>query len=140
MDKATDFLATCTAGQVRHPYDAYVSDDFRHHDAYFPEARESLPRGMEENAKIEPDRSFTAKWVMEAGERVALLSHVRRSNVGYRHRRHPHPAFRERQNRGNVGYRPAEASAEQATHVLATGTTEQWQCSTNPRTSTWPDT
>ncbi len=96
-DKATDFLTTCTAGQVRQAgrqaYDAYVSDDFRHHDAYFPAARESLPRGMEENAKVEPDRSFAAKRVMEAGERVALLSHVCRGDVGYRDRRRPHPAL-----------------------------------------------
>jgi hypothetical protein len=33
VDKATDFLATCAAGQVRQAYEAYVSDDFRHHNA-----------------------------------------------------------------------------------------------------------
>jgi hypothetical protein len=97
---------------------------------------------MEENAKVEPGRSFAVKRVMEAGERVALLSHVCRGDVGYRDRRRPHPALRERQIRGNVGYRPVDSRgiAEQAPHVLATGTTEQWQYDTNHRTSTWPDT
>jgi len=81
-DKATRFLAMCTAGQVRQAYDTYVSDDFRHHNAYFPEDRESLLRGMEESARVEPDKSFTARQVIESGDRVAVLSHVRRGNVG----------------------------------------------------------
>ena len=67
---------------VRQAYDTYVSDDFHHHNAYFSEDRESLLRGMEESARVEPDKSFTARQVIESGDRVAVLSHVRRGNVG----------------------------------------------------------
>ena len=80
-DKAIDFLALCTAGQVRKAYSEYVSDDFRHHNAYFPSDRESLLRGMEESAKAEPNKSFTVKQVIESGDRVATLSHLRRENA-----------------------------------------------------------
>ncbi|PNS09749.1 nuclear transport factor 2 family protein [Solilutibacter silvestris] len=80
-DKATDFLTKCAAGQVRKAYDEYVSDDFRHHNTYFPSDRESLLRGMEESAKSEPNKSFVVKQTIESADRVAVYSHLRRENV-----------------------------------------------------------
>ena len=80
-EKAADFLAKCTAGRVREAYADYVSDNFRHHNAYYPSDRESLLRGMEESAKSEPNKSFTVKQILESGDKVATLSHLRRENA-----------------------------------------------------------
>ncbi|MGG6463586.1 nuclear transport factor 2 family protein [Solilutibacter silvestris] len=80
-DKAIDFLGLCTAGQVRRAYSEYVSEGFKHHNAYFPSDRESLLLAMEESAKSEPNKSFTVKQIFESRDRVATLSHVRRENA-----------------------------------------------------------
>lgn len=80
IETATAFLTMCAAGHVQEAYAAHVSDDFRHHNAYFPSDRESLLRGMEESAKSQPNKSFTVKQTLESGDRVATLSHVRLEN------------------------------------------------------------
>lgn len=78
---ATDFLTMCATGRVREAYDQYVSDNFRHHNAYFPGDRESLLLGMEQSARSEPNKSFTVKQAIESSDRVAVYSHLRREKV-----------------------------------------------------------
>ena len=78
---ATDFLTMCATGHVRKAYDQYVSNNFRHHNAYFPEDRESLLLGMEQSAKSEPNKSFTVKQTIESDDRIAVYSHLRREKV-----------------------------------------------------------
>ena len=75
------FLSMCASGEVREAYARYVADDFRHHNAYFPADRESLLLGMEQSARVEPNKSFTVKQTIESGDRVAVLSHLRREQV-----------------------------------------------------------
>ncbi len=78
---ATDFLTMCATGQVRQAYEKYVSADFRHHNAYFPEDRESLLLGMEQSAQHDPNKSLTVQQIFESEDRVAVFSQVRRAQV-----------------------------------------------------------
>jgi predicted SnoaL-like aldol condensation-catalyzing enzyme len=83
MDKrhiATDFLQMCSRGDVRDAYECYVSPDFIHHNAWFPGDRESLLHAMEQSAASEPNKSFEVKQVIDGGDRVAVLSHLKRAN------------------------------------------------------------
>ena len=76
---AAEFLQMCARGDVRAAYDLHVSPDFVHHNAWFPADRESLLRAMEESAAVEPNKSFEVKQVIEGGDRVAVLSHLKRA-------------------------------------------------------------
>jgi len=78
---AERFLLMCASGQVREAYGLYVADDFRHHNAYFQADRESLLLGMEQSAQAEPNKSFTIKQTIESGDRVVMLSHLRREQA-----------------------------------------------------------
>lgn len=78
---AEHFLLMCASGQVREAYGLYVAGDFRHHNAYFPADRESLLLGMEQSAQAEPNKSFTIKQTIESGDRVVMLSHLRREQA-----------------------------------------------------------
>ncbi len=81
-DIATDFLRMCSRGEVREAYERYVSADFVHHNAWFPGDRESLLRAMEQSAAAEPNKSFEVKQVIDGGDRVAVLSHLKRASAG----------------------------------------------------------
>ena len=81
-DIATEFLTMCANGQVQDAYDRHVAPDFRHHNAWFPSDRQSLLDGMAQSAKSEPNKSFAVKQAIEAADRVATLSHVRREQAG----------------------------------------------------------
>jgi predicted SnoaL-like aldol condensation-catalyzing enzyme len=85
MDKAdiaTEFLRRCARGDVREAYARHVADDFVHHNAWFPGDRESLLRAMEESAATEQNKSFEPKQVVDGGDRVAVLSHLKRAGAG----------------------------------------------------------
>jgi predicted SnoaL-like aldol condensation-catalyzing enzyme len=79
---ATGFLRMCAGGQVREAYSRYVADDFVHHNPWFPAGREALLRAMEESAAAEPNKSFEPRQVIDGGDRVAVLSHLRRAGGG----------------------------------------------------------
>ncbi|MNM50156.1 SnoaL-like domain protein [compost metagenome] len=81
IDIATTFLTMTASGSVREAYALYVADAFTHHNAYFPGDRESLLVAMEQSAASEPNKSLTVKQVIESGDRVAVLSHLRRAQV-----------------------------------------------------------
>ena len=80
-DIATEFLDWCASGRVQEAYDRHVAADFRHHNAWFPGDRQSLLDGMAQSAQAEPNKSFTVKQAIESGDRVALLSHLRRAQA-----------------------------------------------------------
>ena len=84
-DIATSFLRMCARGEVREAYDRYVSQDFVHHNAWFAGDRESLLRAMEESAAKEPNKSFEVRQVIDGGDKVAVLSHLKRvdANLEY---------------------------------------------------------
>jgi len=78
---AVEFLSLCAAGKVREAYDRHVAENFRHHNAYFPGDRDSLLTAMEQSAQSEPNKSFTVRQTIASGDRVAVLSHLRREHV-----------------------------------------------------------
>ena len=78
---ATEFLAMAASGSVREAYERHVADSFTHHNAYFPGDRESLLVAMEQSAASEPNKSFAVKQILDSGERVAVFSHLRRSQT-----------------------------------------------------------
>lgn len=79
---ATEFLSMAASGQVREAFARHVADSFTHHNAYFPGDRESLLIAMEQSAASEPNKAFTVKQVIAAGDRVAVLSHLQREQAG----------------------------------------------------------
>jgi predicted SnoaL-like aldol condensation-catalyzing enzyme len=79
---ATGFLALASSGKVREAFERHVADAFTHHNPWFPGDRESLLVAMEQSAASEPNKAFTVKQVIAAGERVAVLSHVEREQAG----------------------------------------------------------
>lgn len=77
-DGASTFLSMCASGQVREAFEQYVSLDFVHHNAYFPNDRDSLLSAMEKSAVQDPNKSFTIMQIIENDGRVALLSRLTR--------------------------------------------------------------
>ncbi|WP_372016577.1 nuclear transport factor 2 family protein [Pseudoxanthomonas sp. 10H] len=77
---ATTFLRMCAGGEVRAAFDRYVAADFVHHNAWFPGDRQSLLDAMEQSAASEPNTSFEPRQVIDGGDRVAVLSHLRRAD------------------------------------------------------------
>lgn len=79
---ATEFLALAASGRVRDAFARHVADSFTHHNAYFPGDRESLLNAMEQSSASEPNKDLTVKQVLESGDRVAVVSHLRRAQAG----------------------------------------------------------
>jgi predicted SnoaL-like aldol condensation-catalyzing enzyme len=73
---ATSFLRLASSGQVREAYEQFIHAQFRHHNAYFKGDRESLLRGMEENARDFPDKTYETLRVLEDGDLVAVHGKV----------------------------------------------------------------
>ena len=76
-DEAVAFMRLVASGKVREAYERYVGASFRHHNAFFPGDRESLLKGMEENAAKNPNKVLDVKHVLEDDGFVAVHSHVR---------------------------------------------------------------
>lgn len=52
---AQNFLELASKGQVRKAFELYVSDDFKHHNAYFKGDGHTLMTAMEENSRKTPN-------------------------------------------------------------------------------------
>ncbi|HSC15518.1 MAG TPA: nuclear transport factor 2 family protein [Gammaproteobacteria bacterium] len=76
-DNALSFLRLVGSGKVRDAYERYVGPSFRHHNAYFRGDRESLLRGMEQNAAKNPGKVIDVKLALQDGDYVAVHSHIR---------------------------------------------------------------
>ena len=76
-DIAVDFLKLAASGKARQAFERYVTSGFVHHNAWFPGDGASLMKAMDENAKQNPDKELTVHQVVEKGDQVATLSHVR---------------------------------------------------------------
>lgn len=79
---ASEFLALAGSGRVRDAFARHVADSFTHHNAYFPGDRESLLVAMEQSSASEPNKDLTVKQVIDSGDRVAVVSHLRRAQAG----------------------------------------------------------
>ncbi|UWX04183.1 nuclear transport factor 2 family protein [Pseudoxanthomonas sp. NC8] len=77
---ATTFLRMCAGGEVRAAFARFVAADFVHHNAWFPGDRQSLLEAMEQSAAGEPNKSFEPRQVIDGGDRVVVLSHLRRAD------------------------------------------------------------
>ncbi|MFH0989387.1 MAG: nuclear transport factor 2 family protein [bacterium] len=75
-ERATSFLQLASSGEVRNAYENYIHPEFRHHNAYFKGDRESLLKGMEENAQEFPNKVYETLRVMEDGNLVAIHGKV----------------------------------------------------------------
>lgn len=76
-DIAREFFRMVTSGQVREAYEKYISNDFRHHNAYFRGDRETLLVGMEESEKQFPGKLLEIRHQLEDGDLVATHSLLR---------------------------------------------------------------
>lgn len=76
-ESAVSFLQLASSGRVREAYERYTARSFRHHNPYFVEDAASLAKGMEENARQFPNKSFQVQRVLEDGDLVAIHSRVR---------------------------------------------------------------
>lgn len=74
---ATDFMEMLMANKVREAYDKFVSSKFIHHNQYFKGDREALMLAMEESHKENPNTKIDFKHVLEDGDKVVTISHVR---------------------------------------------------------------
>lgn len=76
---ATSFLQLASSGKVREAYEKYIHPQFRHHNAYFKGDRESLLKGMEENAKQFPNKTYETLRALEDGNLVVIHGKVKLS-------------------------------------------------------------
>ena len=76
-DVAMTFLQLAAIGRVREAYDQFVDAGFRHHNPYFEGGADALMKGMEENARQNPDKRLDVLRSLEDGDLVAVHSRVR---------------------------------------------------------------
>ena len=79
---AIEFLKLASGGQVVEAYERYVASDFKHHNPYFSNDRQSLIDGMLQSAAAEPNKSFEIIQAVEDSDTVAVHSRLTRDNVG----------------------------------------------------------
>ena len=77
QDAASQFLKLVSSGQVAQAYERYAAKNFRHHNAYFPGNAKALQEGMQANADQNPAKHLEVHRVLQDGNEVAILSHVR---------------------------------------------------------------
>ncbi len=73
---AESFLKLATSGKVREAFAWHVHSQFRHHHPYIKGDRESLLRGMEQNARQFPDKTYHPLRALEDGDLVAVHGRV----------------------------------------------------------------
>ena len=78
-EAAISFLQLVASGNVREAYQNYLGANFRHHNPLFRGDADSLRIAMEENAAKQPDKVLEILHVLEAGDLVAVHSHIRQS-------------------------------------------------------------
>ncbi|HUN65287.1 MAG TPA: nuclear transport factor 2 family protein [Bacteroidota bacterium] len=75
-EMAVSFLQMASSGKVREAYERYVHKNFRHHNAWFKGDRETLLKGMEENAAAFPDKTYEVVRILEEGDLVAVHGRI----------------------------------------------------------------
>jgi predicted SnoaL-like aldol condensation-catalyzing enzyme len=82
---AKHFLELAVIGKSREAFALYMSNDFKHHNAYFKADAETLMLAMEQSAKEEPNKIFEIQHIIEEGEMVAVHSWLRQNpnELGY---------------------------------------------------------
>jgi predicted SnoaL-like aldol condensation-catalyzing enzyme len=75
-NNAANFLVLASSGQVDEAYEKYVHPNFIHHNAYFKGDRETLLRGMKDNAQQFPNKKCEILRSLEDGDLVAVHSKI----------------------------------------------------------------
>lgn len=79
---AQHFLKLASSGQPRKAFELYVSDHFKHHNAYYKGDRETLMLAMEQAHKESPNKIFEIQRALEDGLLVAVHSRVQQEGEG----------------------------------------------------------
>lgn len=74
---AVDFLQMIISGDIDLAYRKYTIPEMKHHNPYFPSDIASLQKGMEENHKEFPNKTFEIRRIIAEGEWIAVHSHLR---------------------------------------------------------------
>jgi len=73
---ADDNKANAIAFLKSEAYSKFVGKGFKHHNQFFEGSAESLQAGMEENARVNPNKVFTVKRAIAEGDFVVTHSHI----------------------------------------------------------------
>src|SRR3989344_4830076 len=73
---AISFLQLASSGKVKEAYERYVHTEFIHHNAYYKGDRETLLKGMEENAEKFPHKKYETLRSLEEGNLVTVHGKV----------------------------------------------------------------
>lgn len=76
---AKEFLKLASSGESRRAFELYVSEKFKHHNAYFKGDRQTLMLAMEDAHKQNPNKVFDIQRVLEDVNLVAVHSRVEQS-------------------------------------------------------------
>lgn len=77
---AQHFLTLCAKGESREAFHRFVAIEFKHHNAFFKGDRNSLLVAIEENAILNPNKSFEIQRILEDGNLIAVHSKVQLKN------------------------------------------------------------
>ncbi|MFI2743419.1 nuclear transport factor 2 family protein [Zhouia sp. PK063] len=72
----SEFLMNVAKGNVEEAFGAFVSADFKHHNAYFEADNSVLINAMKASATDQPHKIFTIKHIIEDHDMVAVHSHL----------------------------------------------------------------
>lgn len=73
---AMTFLKDCAEGRATAAFKDHAAPGFKHHNLYFPGDAASLARGMNDNARAFPHKSFEPQRALQDGDLVAVHSKV----------------------------------------------------------------
>lgn len=73
---AEDFLTKCAFGNSREAFQLYVAENCIHHNPYFKSEMEALMIAMEDGSKVNPNKLFDIKLVIQEGNFVSVHSRI----------------------------------------------------------------
>lgn len=76
------FLEGVARGDVDDAFARHASDDFRHHNPWFAQDRESLREAMKTSATAEPGKRFKVQQAIAEGDRVMVCWRALKTDPG----------------------------------------------------------
>ena len=73
---AKDFILLVANGKIEEGFSKHVSENFVHHNQYFPGDRQSIIDAMKQDHEENPNLNFTVHKTLQDGEQVMTYSHV----------------------------------------------------------------
>jgi predicted SnoaL-like aldol condensation-catalyzing enzyme len=78
---AQNFLKLAANGHSHEAFRLYVSEKFKHHNAYFKGDSDTLMLAMEESSRTNPNKIFKIHHILEDENLVAVHSHLKQTPV-----------------------------------------------------------